>query len=459
MFVGRELEIQALENMYQKPGFQLMVVYGRRRVGKTFLLNQFVQNKKHLFLTAEEVSDSLNLKKFSSVLGQNLGMNNFPAYEDWNSFFSMIADHWGNQRTIVVIDEYPYAATANKSLNSILQHLIDSLFRQTNIFFILCGSSVSFMENQVLGEKSPLFGRRTGQLKIHPLDYYDAAKFYPFTSNEDKIRYYSVFGGTPYYLSLIDPTLTFEENVRQLYFEMSSYLLNEGILLMKQEFREPAYYNSLLQAIAGGLMTPSEIAGFTKLESGLISKYLITLQDLNLVERVIPFGSNLLKGKKSQYRITENFVMFWYRFVFPFKTEIERGNGEIYLEIAMNNLNEFIGKTFEEITKQYLKRENARNSLPFISKSFGKWWGKGKESESQEIDIVLESVSGKELLIGECKWSSNVKYRKVIETLYERGSLFDGYKIYLYLFTKDPIHFPEPEDIRFINISDYYQKQ
>jgi AAA+ ATPase superfamily predicted ATPase len=224
---------------------------------------------------------------------------------------------------------------------------------------------------------------------------------------------------------------------------------------MKQEFREPANYNAVLQAIASGAVTSSEIAGFTKLENGLISKYLITLQELNYIERVIPFGANPLKGKKSQYHITENFIAFWYRYTFSVRTEIERGNGDIYFSLAIDNLNEFIGPIFEEISRQYLRRKNANRSLPFIAKSFGKWWGKGRTGKVQEIDVVVESVSGKALLIGECKWRNSLKVNQTIETLKERASLFDKYTTYAYLFTKIPINLPDDELLN-VSVSDFF---
>jgi AAA+ ATPase superfamily predicted ATPase len=170
MFLARERELQALETMYEKDGFQMAIVYGRRRIGKTALLNEFIKGKTALYLPAEEVNDALNLKKFSSLFGEKLGLSTFPAYENWNDLLEAICESFQNQRAVIIIDEYPYAAYANKSLNSILQHIIDYNFKNSNLFLILCGSSVSFMENQVLGEKSPLFGRRTGQLKIGPLD-------------------------------------------------------------------------------------------------------------------------------------------------------------------------------------------------------------------------------------------------------------------------------------------------
>ncbi|MFV0558868.1 MAG: ATP-binding protein [Enterococcus sp.] len=457
MFLGRKKELASLERMYKKQTFQMAVVYGRRRIGKTSLLNEFIKGKNSLYLPAEEVNDSLNLQKFSRLLGEKLGINNFPAVSDWNSFFSLIKEQLGQERLVIVIDEYPYAASANKSLNSILQHVIDYDFKETNIFLILCGSSMSFMENQVLGEKSPLFGRRTGQLKLNPLDYYDSAQFYPNVSDEDKIKYYACVGGTPYYLSLIDSDLSFEENLRELYFEINGYLNNEGVLLMKQEFREPANYNAVLQAIASGSNTLGEIAGFTKLENTLISKYLITLQELNYIERVVPFGSNPLKGKTSQYQIAENFIAFWYRYVFSVKTEIERGNGDIYFALALDDLSNFIGPIFEEVARQYLRRLNGQGKLPFITKSFGKWWGKDKKGNGQELDVVVESVTGKELIVGECKWRNSFKIGETVEVLNERAAYFDKDSTDKYLFTKVPVRLEAKSGVTNISLSEFFE--
>jgi len=455
MFLGRENELSALEKMYAKDSFQMAIVYGRRRIGKTSLLNEFIKGKTALYFPAEEVNESLNLEKFSKILGKEMGIDNFPRVENWSDFFSIIDEFFKDKRLVLVIDEYPYVATANKSLNSILQHIIDYKYKNSNIFLILCGSSMSFMENHVLGEKSPLFGRRTWQLKINPLDYYDASQFYPDATAEDKIKYYATVGGTPYYLSLIDPTRSFDENIHELYFEMSGYLFNEGTLLMKQEFREPANYNAVLQAISSGAVTLNEIVQFTRLETNLVSKYLVTLQELSYIERIIPFGSNPLKGKKSQYHITENFIAFWYRYVFSVRSEIERGNGDIYYSLALNNLNEFIGHAFEEITKQFLRRKNANGQLPFVTKSFGKWWGKDKQGKSQEIDIVLESVDSKELIIGECKWKNTFKVNDVVNTLKTRANIFDKYNTHLYLFSKTELN--KIEDINSFSINQFFE--
>ncbi|MCL2221179.1 MAG: ATP-binding protein [Oscillospiraceae bacterium] len=436
MFLGRERELLALEKMYDTPGFQMVVVYGRRRIGKTSLLNEFIKGKNSLYFPAEEVNDMLNLKKLSGLFAEKIGISPSPTYENWKDILSAICNKYNENRLVFIIDEYPYAANANGSLSSILQHLIDYEYKNTNIFLVLCGSSVSFMENHVLGEKSPLFGRRTGQLKLGPLDYYDAAKFFPDISAADKVRYFATVGGTPYYLSLINRDCSFEDNLNRLYFEITGYLFNEGTLLMKQEFREPANYNAVLQAIAAGHVSLNEIVQFTRQESNIVSKYLITLQELHLVERVIPFGANPLRGKTSQYRISENFLSFWYRYVFSVRAEIERGNGELYLDVAIDNMSEYFGQVFEEICRQYLRRLNQKRELPFIAKSFGRWWGKDKAGNPQDVDVVVDSLSGKKLILGECKWRDNINQPQVLQTLAERAKIFSDYETEQWLFVK-----------------------
>lgn len=218
-----------------------------------------------------------------------------------------------------------------------------------------------------------MFGRRTGQIKVYPLDYYDAAKFYP-------------------------------------------------------------------KATIG-----NKIVGFTKLTSNLVSKYLVTLQDLNYIERIIPFDTNPLKGKTSQYQITENFLAFWYRFVFPYRNEIENGESDVFFDLALQQLSEFVGHAFEDITRQYLRRANRSGKLPFVARSYGNWWGKDTDGKLQEIDVIVESVDKKELLIGECKWQNSFHTSQVTQVLQAGTEIFDRFHCYPYLFTKKSLDIKSAE--------------
>jgi len=261
MFFGRLKELELMENLYKKRGFEMLVLYGRRRIGKTTLISHFIKDKPAIFYSAQEANDLINLKIFSETIYQFFGLSSsgLPAFTDWNNAFLFLAEKAKNKRIILVFDEFPYAVGANKSLKSILQNVIDHKLKDSNIFIILSGSHIGFMENEVLGSKSPLFGRRTAQMKLSGFDYFDASDMLLKFSNEDKIKLYSCIGGTPYYLSLIDKSLSFEKNLEFLFFEPSGYLYEEPIMLLKQELREGAMYNSIISAIAQGATKLNDI--------------------------------------------------------------------------------------------------------------------------------------------------------------------------------------------------------
>lgn len=234
VFIGRNREIETLEKLYRKNSYQMVVIYGRRRVGKTTLISKFVEGKAAVFFSAQEANDKINLALFSKKIFEHFGVSpTFSAFGTWNDAFEFIAEKARANRFILAIDEFPYAAEANRSLKSILQNSIDHQLKNTNIFIILCGSQISFMENEVLGYKSPLFGRRTSQMKIEGFDYRDASEMLPHYNLEDKIKFYACIGGTPHYLSQIDAEKSFDDNIADLYFNISGYLYDEPTMLLK----------------------------------------------------------------------------------------------------------------------------------------------------------------------------------------------------------------------------------
>ena len=221
MFIGREQELQFFEEKYNAPGGQLVVLYGRRRIGKTTLISEFISDKPAIFFTAAEVNDALNLQVFSGMV---YGFFDMPqsagAFENWNKAFDFLAEKAKTCRFVLAFDEFSYAANANRALKSVLQAAIDHEFKQTGLFLILCGSQIGFMENEVLGYASPLFGRRTAQIKLEGLDYYDSGKMIPGFSNEDKVKFYACIGGTPHYLSQVKQNESFSENIKRLFFDI-----------------------------------------------------------------------------------------------------------------------------------------------------------------------------------------------------------------------------------------------
>ena len=438
MFIGRTDELKTLDKLYNKDKFQLVIMYGRRRIGKTTLINEFLKNKKAIFFAAQEANDYLNLEMFSDKLYDFFNMpKTTGSFKNWHDAFMFIADKGKKERFILAIDEFPYIAECNKSVKSILQNIIDHELKYTGLYIILCGSQISFMENEVLGYKSPLFGRRTAQLKIDGFDYYNASLMMKGFSNEDKVKLYGSIGGTPHYLSQIDYSLSFEDNIKELFFNVSGYLYDEPIMLLQQELREPAMYNSVISAIASGASRLNEISTKISEDTSKTIKYINTLLNLRILHKKYPFGDNPNKSRKGIYLISDNCYRFWYKYIFFNRTGIEKGIGD---EIADSNvfpdINNYIGKyVFEEICRQYIVILNIRNQLPFLATDFGSWWGTDNiEKQQADIDIVADNKFKKSILLGECKWRNQIDDIMEIKKLMSKKYLLPQYENYYFIF-------------------------
>lgn len=447
MFVGRKAELKALNSMYEKDSFQLAVVYGRRRVGKTTLIDEFVRNKPTLFFTAQQKSSVQNLQAFSREVYIAFGLpSDTGAFSSWSSALSFIAqkvierEDAGEPPLVLVFDEFPYAAETDPALPSIFQIAIDREFRSTRLRIILCGSNEGFMESEVLGRKSPLYGRRTMQLHIRPFDYLDAAAMLPDSSAADYVRYYATFGGTPYYLAQIDRSLSYEDNVRSLLFTTSGLLYEEPLMLLRQEFREPALYNSVLDAVGAGNGTPNRIAAHAGIEPNSAGKYIRQLKELGILEKEMPFGDNPAISRKGRYRLGDPFFAYWYQFVSGNVGAIEAGAGEAVAQRCLeeSELSTYIGRQFERICLQWIMRQNAAGSLPFLATEFGRWWGTDPTvREEADIDVIAANKKAKTILLGECKWRNGFDESAALKTLEHRAELIKKYssKIFV-LFSK-----------------------
>ena len=431
--------------MYSKEGFQMAVVYGRRRVGKTTLIDAFAADKPTLFFTAQQRSSLQNLVQFSRAVYAFFGMPaDVGAFPDWASAFSFVADaaqERAGSPFVLVFDEFPYAAETEPSLPSALQIAIDHEFRDVNMSLILCGSNEGFMESEVLGRKSPLYGRRTMQLKVKPFDCFDAALMLPGLSAEQHIAYYATFGGTPYYLAQIDSGGTYEENVSNLMFDTSGILYEEPLMLLRQELREPALYNSILDAVGSGETVSKRIAERAGVNPNSMSKYLKTLIDLGILEKEVPFGENPATSRKAAYRLADPFFAYWYAFVSKNVGAIEAGAGAAAAcRTAFGQaLSTYVGKQFEAVCLQWVIRENARGRLPFLASSFGHWWGTDPRKKAEtDIDVAAADKESKSILLGECKWRNDFNEAAAIQALEYRAPLIKGYENRNYiLFTKE----------------------
>ncbi len=439
MFIGRQEELSYLQEGYDSDKFQCAVIYGRRRIGKTYLISHFTEDKPTIFYTAQEANDKINLSMFSQKILSFFGMTESGIeFKDWNGAFSFLADKAKSQQFVLAFDEFPYACNANKALRSILQNAIDHQLKDTKLFLILCGSHVSFMEKNVLGSKSPLFGRRTMQLRLTGFDYYDSAAMLGEVSDEDKVKYYACIGGTPHYLAQVNPELSFEDNIKRLYFRPSGYLYSEPFMLLQQELREPAMYNSIISAIAAGSTKLNDIMTKISEEKTKTSKYIKTLTDMRILERNLPFGEDPSSSRRGIYQIGDNCYRFWYRFVFGNQAEIDAGIGRQLADqmVFGEAMSHFIGKpAFEQICLQYMMRLNKESKLPFLATSFGRWWGNDSvKREETDLDMVLGDKTRTRLIVGECKWRNEPASRSDIETWMAKDYLLPSYEDRYYVY-------------------------
>lgn len=444
MFVGREEELKALEDAYGRAGFQMVVVYGRRRVGKTTLLDRFARGKRALYFTAQEESGIANLRRFSRLAYESFGVPaTAGAFSSWSDALEYVASEAAKLEgpSLLVLDEFPYAAQADPSLPSELQIAIDHSFKGTNVTMVLCGSNEGFMESEVLGSKSPLYGRRAAQIRLRPLDCMDVRDMLPGVSATDVVRYYATFGGTPYYVEQVDVAQSYDENVARLLFSTSGLLYAEPSMLLRQELREPALYNSVLSAVARGMTTPKGIAERAGVERVSVGRYLRVLVDLGILERRVPFGTNPDTTRRASYAMADPFFSFWYRFVGPSTDAVELGAGAaVAREVASSqSLPTYEGTQFERVCMEWLARRNAAGSLPFLATSFGRWWGTDPQAREQaDIDVIAANRSRRALICGECKWRNSFDESGAIRTLEHRATLVDGPwdECHYYLFTK-----------------------
>jgi AAA+ ATPase superfamily predicted ATPase len=428
--------MQTLNRLHLEDQFQCVVMYGRRRVGKTRLLSEFCQDKRSLFYVGEEHNDSLSLDKFSMQIKETFDV---PAYlsrfETWEQAFLFLAVQAKDERLVLVIDEFPYLVGANQRLLSSLQNVIDHHWLKTKLFVVLCGSSIGFMEHEVLAHKSPLFGRRTAQFKIMPLSFYEAIQFVPSWSDEDKVAIYSILGGVPQYLLQFNESLTLEENIKRRLLDKSAYLYGEPNLLLNQEFRNPTMYRSIIEAIASGASRLNEITTKVGEESSKTAIYLKALIELQLVLKQMPIGEKA-SSRKTVYRLSDSLLLFYYKFVSPNLSQIEREMGDyVYHKRIEALLPEFYGKQFEEICKAFLIRQNQLEELPFVFDEIGSWWGNNPiVKQQEEIDIVAYAKEA--VILAECKYRNEPVQMEVLHRLMERGICIASERKYYYVFSK-----------------------
>jgi hypothetical protein len=435
MFVGREREMNSLQELYDKDGFAMTVVYGRRRIGKSTLLREFVKDKRNIFYTATKVGGARNQEIFAdcavSVLEPELADMTFTSIE---AVFDFITRKLSEEKLVIVIDELSYWADGDEALLSVLQKYIDTVWSEKNLMMILCGSSLSFMEDKVLSEKSPLFGRRDSQIRLEPFNYREASLFVPNYSAEDKAICYGITGGVAKYLSLIDGRKSIDYNIKKLFFRTDGYLYDETTNLLVQEFSDVTLVNNIIEQIASGENTLNTIAAKVREKEQKVLYSLDKLIEVGLVERKKCITEEKNK-KKTMYILKDYMFQFWYRFIPKAASIIELGKGDIYYEKTVKpKLHLYMGSVFEEMCRYYTLEQGVQGRFGCFLTRTGTWWGKetvpGDDGENiqQSADIDVVGISDVDCcaVVGECKFKNEPVDKSVYDTLVRRTAIIAG---------------------------------
>ncbi len=438
MFIGRKHELDFLEDKYRSPGGQLVVLYGRRRIGKTETLRKFCAGKEHVFYSCTECTDEQQLRSFSSrMLAKNIPAAKYVnTFSNWEQALSSVNDLPGSGKKLLVIDEFPYMVKNNSTIPSVFQNLWDSSMKNEDLMIVLCGSAMSFIEKEILAEKNPLYGRETGILKMNAMSFYEAIQFFPDYSNLEKITAYAILGGIPHYLKQFDQSKPLEENIKQNILQRGSILYSEVEFLMRQELRETTVYNTIIEAVALGNTKLNGIFQKTQIEKSKLTAYLKNLIDLGIVQREFPVSDGIKEQANVQrglYQITDNFFCFWYAFVFPNISELEAGDVDGIYEYAIKPaLEQYTSRIYENICREYLRRLNRQNDLPFRFTRIGRWWDK-----NNELDIMATDQDNDYFLLGECKFkNASLDLADMNVALAKFKPKKKTAKVFYYLFSK-----------------------
>lgn len=430
-FTGREEELAFLEGAYEKDKSQMIVIYGRRRVGKTCLLQKFIKDKKHTYFLCTRGNEIEQIRLLSGFIAENMGdvaVAQSP-FSDWHTLFMYLQSKIGDKRFVLVIDEFPYLINANPAVPSIFQKYWDEYLSGTNIMLVLCGSSISMMEREVLTYKSPLYGRRTGQWKVEPMMFEESLDLFPQKIDiEDAVRIYSITGGIPFYLTELDLEKSAVDNILENVARKGRMLYEEGEFLVREELREPLTYFSILSAISAGNTKQTRIADNIGMASTALPRYLSTLERLGFIEKNMPV-TDYSRSKKTVYRIKDNFVNFWFSFIYPYKSYIEEGNYLRYKEVLDRAFNKHVSFVFEDISRDLIRKQGGANKLPFDFTKIGMWYGHYRDTatgmrKEVEIDIVALDDDTNTIAFIECKWKdlSNRDAQGILEKLMDKSA-------------------------------------
>ena len=407
-FINRKKEIEKIDQALKRDEQVFILVYGRRRCGKSRLL-QHVVSENDIYYVADQQERVNQISSVASEIARKIPGFDLVSYPSWESLFLNLNAR--AKRICLILDEFPYLVQSSKELPSVIQNLVDNI--QFKINLIICGSSQRMMQGLVLNSNAPLYGRATEIIKIRPLEpawITDALDL-----NDTKaIEAYSVWGGVPRYWELAKNYESMEEAIKNLILDRDGILHGEPVRLLLDDVQRANQVHSLLSIIANGCNRLSKIATRIEKPASSLTRPLSNLIDLGYIKRELPFGENIKSTKRTLYKLIDPFLMFWYKFIQKNQSILELGfNDEVYNEIS-NHFSYHVAEVWEEI---------ARNSVVFLKilniqwKPGQRWWGKGLDGNEMEIDIIAESFDGKHLLFGEVKWENSVNIKSVAAKL------------------------------------------
>lgn len=433
-FIDREQELSALEKFRGKDNPQLIVIYGKRRVGKTELIKHFIKPHPHIYFLAQKVTEHENMKMLGAACGEffNDDLLVRHGFESWPSMFQYLRKHL-SKKCVLVIDEFPYLAEANKAVSSIFQSGWDEYLKDTPVFLILCGSSIAMMESETLAYKAPLYGRRTGQILLKPFPFSAINEFYPGLSFTSRIQFYSVTGGNPSYLKQLNSRESLDKNIKENILRPEQLLYSEVEFILREELREPRNYLAILKAIALSKNKISEITNETGLDKGILHKYLFILEDLQIIRKEIPVTEkHPLKSRKGIYKLQDQFFKFWLKYVLPNKSAIEEGRIDFVMRKIKPDFNLLVSQNYEEVARDIIRQYEPRF---FQISQIGRWWDK-----NEEIDIVALNEEDSNILFGEVKWSNKPIGTNIYFDLKRKSKLVEWHNAkrneYFCLFSK-----------------------
>ena len=443
-FLGREKEILVLEKEYARDG-GFVVIYGRRRIGKTTLIKQFIKSKTAFYFLATKEVESQSMKRFAGVIARTTGNSVLQkaAFSDWLDLFQAVADYKPNEKKVLVIDEFPYLVKVNDSFPSILQNAWDEILKDSNVMLILCGSLISMMKKHALSYESPLYGRRTAQMRIAPLPFttvYENQKL----SFEEAAEQYSITGGVPKYMEFFSDGQPLYEQIKENVLSKNGFLYEEPNFLLTDEVQVPTNYFSIIKVIADGNHKLGMIAGILGLETSALTPYLKTLSELGFIEKQVPVTEkNAEKTRKGLYFISDNFLRFWFRYVYPYKGELELDNTQISLDELDKDFKEkFVAFAYEDICKEIFARLCSDKAIDFTPSKIGSYWLNDKSGNTQ-IDVMAVDTVNKRLFAGECKYHNQpvnadmyFELVKKVDNSSEIKSAFKGYTVIYGVFSK-----------------------